>query len=1450
MTKNTKKISLLLTVSMIFALIMQCFVPVVSYAGDETIYIDSAADLVDLAKKCSYDAWSIGKTVVLTADITLEGVGFEPIPSFSGTFDGNGHTIRGLKIDGTYSPAGFISYLEESGVVKNLKISASITPDGDKGAVGGIVGDNSGRIENCKFAGTVIAKSQVGGIAGINRASGTISGCAVGGEIIGETGTGGIAGINEGLISSSVNEAKVNTVAITPSMSLTDINLTLTFDITKLPSFTSTAMNDAGGIAGYSAGMIIGCINSGRVGYPHIGYNVGGIVGRSCGHLNGNVNGAEVFGRKDVGGIVGQAEPHISYDLSEDLLKALKTELDAMSQVIEGATDNVGGSIPTVSGRLDTILNNLDSATNTLNDLMNDGAELGNGFIGEINRTSEILDEVISQLAGITSDIPTLTALLESSIRSLESALGDMENIGEIGTDVIADMKEASDDISLAFGKINDSLSSIEEALGLFEESITIEDKDAAKESLDKIADGLSALVSATDEFTNSLKVVSDVLSDAKWVDKSLSEIDSMVELFGKVSEYLSTLYDATTEIKENIDVDWSKMTEAGDEISVMISKLADATKHLADALTTMESGINQISEGLELANEAIIIKDEDAVKDALVIIGEGAEKLAEAVSNMSEAFGELAEIMESINSSDSLLDIFGEMSGSFGDLSDAGLAAGEAISKLGEGLAILLENIEVDTDKLGDSGALIIAGMEEIADSLGKLADATISLSEAMEALDKAITAIRAAVTVKDEEKLSSAFDSAYESLGNMIDAMSEAAALMSEMTDTLKEAKIWGDELIEAISVTAETLTKMSAALVTVQEGVDELRENVSFDLDKASDGLTSIRAGLSEMADAAEYLMNSFEHISDAMTKLEEMGLYLPDAMANLRASLNYLADAMNLLTTMSDKIASLVGYLDGVDPIVLPTISQGTMEKANQLFIYISAIETELKALNVDITSLSGDLVARVGKLNEIFNNISDNIVNNIYDIQNGDLIDDSVSEEEIDSVTHGKIFGCQNLGAVEGDINVGGIAGAMGIEYTIDPEDDIDDETSLTQRKKYRMQVIIHASQNEGNVTSKYDCAGGITGKMDMGLIYGSESYCEVSSQNGNYVGGIAGITSGLISQCFAKSALSGKKYVGGIVGSGVIESLSDESSIVRNCYSMVHINKFSQYGGAISGANIGSFSENLFVSDTLAGIDRVSYIGKAEPISYEDLIKRRSIPEGFYSFTLDFVVDGEIIHSVSFEYGTSFDESVFPEIPTKEGHYGKWDRTELGNLTFDTTVNAVYKPYITTISSAEKRDSGKNIFFIIGEFTEDDKLAVQRGCDTSALVLEGNAFTEAKLRESWTLTIPKDNLDVNNIHFFSGTDANRVFVKINGIWEEVETTEFGSYLTFNVSGETVEIAVVENQFKFSIEILILLALVVVQAIVIICILSKRKKDNKKPSDTNDAKHLKANKDKR
>ncbi len=1429
MKNKNRSIALTLSICIILGLFVQLFLPTVALASEEIIYIGSSEELQEFAKKCSYDAFSINKSVILTADISLEGIDFEPIATFSGSFDGQEHTISGLDLSGAYSPAGLFSTLGKDAAIKDLTVKGVVSPSGDKGCVGGIVGDNSGRIKNCEFIGTVIGSSDIGGIAGINRLSGTISDCTVSGEIIGENRTGGIAGSNEGLISSNESEAKVNTISVTPTLSLDEINISLTLDIKKLPSLNNTTMSDSGGISGYSTGIIIGCVNNGAVGYPHIGYNVGGIVGRSSGHLNGNINNAKINGRKDVGGIVGQMEPHVSYDLSEDLLALLKTELDRLSATVNGAVGSAESGIPTISSRLDAILENLDGATDSLDKIIKDGTDYGDDFLGEINRVSEIVSEVISQISGITDELPELSQLLGDSLGKLESAFGNIEEFSSISAGALDDINEAIKDASSAFGQISESIARINAALAQFDNALVIKDKDGAAEAINRIADGLGNFIRATDSFTSALNYVTRVLGDTPWMDGAIANVLELIRVFGNMSESISEIYDATLEIGRNIDIYWEKFEKAGDELVNMIGRLADTTENLVGAIELMDDGITKISDGLEMLSDSLTINDPQAAEDAIERIGIGFNRLIEAGESFSNALSEISGLLDNLEDSEGLGDILSSASGAIRELAEAGLEMAEATSGMQEGVTALFDSISIDFDNLNGGGSLIIAGVGDIADSFDKTRDAVRAMIDGIAALEGAVTQINEAVDVKDEESLKNALDSAYAALGDIIGSSVELSDVFQDMTETLSDAVIWGEELSSAIGELTETMSEISGAMVKIQDGVDLLRSNLSYNSEHTASALRLIREGLQFMANASVGIKDCFLHISDAITKIDSGSEQLNGAITDLKECVGGLTSAMDSVTRISEKIGMMLSYLKSVDTVQLPTPPESITATANQLFIYISAIENELKYLNTDMTGLSSELVEQIGSINEIFDDISDNIVSMIYSLNDGSFIDNNVSEEEIDSVTQGKIFSCTNTGDVYGDINVGGISGAMGLEYTLDPEDDLSGELSVTQKKQYKLKAVIHACHNEGSVTSKYDCAGGIVGKMDIGLIYGCEAYCKVESQSGSYVGGIAGITVGLISQSFAKCSLYGGKYVGGIVGSGVTESYSGDSSMVRSCYSMVEIKRYTQYAGAISGINAGEFSENLFVSDTLAGIDRVSYLGKAEPISYQDLIKRRSIPDEFHRFTLEFIADGEVLHSVKFEYGSSFDISVFPEIPSKAGHYGYWDRTSLENLVFDTTVSVVYKPYITAIGSEESREDGREIFFVQGEFVEDDGVSVKEGCDTSNLTLIEKLFTKDTLVESWVLTIPNDNLDVNNIHFLPENEHARIFVKIDGSWQEIEATEFGSYLIFDVSGEKIEIAVIEHSVKI-VPVLILCvgALIILASVIIVCVIVRRR----------------------
>src|SRR5699024_5013260 len=137
-----------------------------------TVYLRTAEDLINLSQNCTLDSWSQGKAVYLEADIDLTGVDFTPIPTFGGTFEGQGHTISGLFLTGSGNVRGLFRYIQPAGTVRDLHVSGAISPTDRKNTLGGLVGENRGAITNCSFSGTVSGADSIGGLVGINQAQG------------------------------------------------------------------------------------------------------------------------------------------------------------------------------------------------------------------------------------------------------------------------------------------------------------------------------------------------------------------------------------------------------------------------------------------------------------------------------------------------------------------------------------------------------------------------------------------------------------------------------------------------------------------------------------------------------------------------------------------------------------------------------------------------------------------------------------------------------------------------------------------------------------------------------------------------------------------------------------------------------------------------------------------------------------------------------------------------------------------------------------------------------------------------------------------------------------------------------------------------------------------------------------------------------------------------------
>jgi len=143
--------------------------------GDMKIYDE--ADMELLRERVNEGKIFVSTKVEVMSDITLtkewEVIGTAE-RQFLGEFEGNGHSIKGLKIEGKKDNQGLFSY--NSGVIKNLKIEEGNIKSAYTGT-GLICGTNSGTIENIETSGTVQGKNYIGGIVGYTTSGSKISNC-------------------------------------------------------------------------------------------------------------------------------------------------------------------------------------------------------------------------------------------------------------------------------------------------------------------------------------------------------------------------------------------------------------------------------------------------------------------------------------------------------------------------------------------------------------------------------------------------------------------------------------------------------------------------------------------------------------------------------------------------------------------------------------------------------------------------------------------------------------------------------------------------------------------------------------------------------------------------------------------------------------------------------------------------------------------------------------------------------------------------------------------------------------------------------------------------------------------------------------------------------------------------------------------------------------------------
>ena len=361
-----------------------------------------------------------GAHYVLIADIDLEGSVenlWHPIGKFTGTFDGNGHTISGLYMNAkSPGPAdqglGLFSYLGSGGTIKNLTVEGEIHPGQGEGkydpSVGSVVGKcDGGKIINCTSGVNITGHTEktVGGIVAGADGKGTIENCRYTGTInitINSANTMGMGGI--------VGMASDCTVKNCENAGTVKSNI------------------HTGGVVGRSddGAEVLNCRNSGHV--ESSGGASGGVVGDNYGVIKNSYNIGTVTGSDDwTGGVTAHNVAESDADAATDQTGIVENCYNAGT--VSGSGD-IGGVVGyNNSSNVHTAIVRSSYNTGTVTGGSRTGGVVGHiesGVVENCYNTGDVTGSVDG------SDAGGVVGSIEGNVNGNESTVSNCYNTGDV----------------------------------------------------------------------------------------------------------------------------------------------------------------------------------------------------------------------------------------------------------------------------------------------------------------------------------------------------------------------------------------------------------------------------------------------------------------------------------------------------------------------------------------------------------------------------------------------------------------------------------------------------------------------------------------------------------------------------------------------------------------------------------------------------------------------------------------------------------------------------------------------------------------------------------------------------------------------------------------------------------------------------------------------------------
>lgn len=1448
-------------------------------AQENILKILTVADLENFAQQCTLDQWSVGKHVVLEADLDLADSDFECIPTFGGTFDGNGHTISGFSMTRSGDVNGFFRYVQEGASVKNLNVSGSVVPDGHRDVTGGLAGNNKGTLSNCSFTGTVKGKNRAGGIAGINEAQGKIYNCSFAGDVTGEHYAGGIAGENLGSVVRCKNAGAVNTTEVKVSTEIREFGLEMlgrTDTVSNVPAST-----DVGGIAGASSGILQSCENAGDVGYPHTGYNVGGIAGRQSGYLDGCINSGTVNGRKDVGGIVGQFEPEVTLQFEPGMLEDLFTELEVLQRLIDATIQDAKGVSASVSGSMQGLSDstkNVKTATQGLSDSM----------IGWADENLEVINDFSARLSWAIDQMVPAAEAMTDSLDSMQGAAGLLSDALKEGKDMMDSGGAALSGIADAVGEAGEAAEAICDALIRLGETIG-EDE----ELMEMIKELIRKLIGQG----RSFEKMGDLLEEAaKDGETDAAQAERLLRLSEAYRE-LGTAFEDLAGVLEGVSVENGGLTgadgltaaadrvaEAGKELQIAgeaavggfeaqenggSAQLPDAYAQVQRKMAELEKLLDETSalfDDWEIAKESGDTEDGAEAKKAaalekLNLIQKKAQGVSDALKELEAAAGNGeadSSLTDAVKEAEQQLALIVERTGNLAErlertavgAEDAKDAADESGDKPdsedGNGRAEEAEHTpgSESGDKSGSEDG------DTPNSENGNKPDSEDGDTPGSEDSDKSSSENGNEPGSEDRDTSGSenedkpgvqegseaeGSDEGRKDAGTSDKSGGSAEAGESREAETesgtaAEESAYYAKESVTETETETETDPADNDENNTSGSEGDGPDETESGDGSEEQPDLPEIPGGdageweklfaliqetWKEMEPEVDKLFDAMESIGDGIDSLAEAGSHGTAALGILSGASSKLKDSFRSMASASSVLSDTLSGLAGQPAVQFQPLDSRITAQKDVLDAALDDMTAQIDRLNSTMTVSSEVMLEDMEAINRQFGVI-------IRVLRQSNEKEPEAIEDHIVDISDAEETEEQASGCVTGSVNRGEICGDVnvaGIVGSMAVEYDFDPEDDLNRVGENSSDFSWLTSA----VLSGCKNTGGITAKKDC-------------------VGGIVGrMDMGRVSGCESYGAVSssGGSYVGGIAGASYaaireswakcslsgtdyVGGIAGLGTTITNCRSLVEISESDAFAGAIAGKlqEDGELSENTYVHETLAAVDGISYAGKAEPVAYDVLLSDSSVPEKFREFELTFTADGEVVSVVKFQYGKGI--RSLPEIPAKEGYSAKWPDLDYSCLTFSRTVEAEYTAYESALSAGGKIPA----LLVDGSFSNEAVIEDET---------QNLTFTDKKGREhtgtAVTVRVKDPVLEEISytVHYKLPEEGNRyrLWVQTQDGWEKREYETDGDYLLLKSAGE--EVTFLLEPYRIPWDIMIVVALVAAAGLLLVVTFRKRKR---------------------